>query len=90
LDRDRVGVTDNFFDIGGHSLALAAVHARLTAATGRSIPMLDLFRHPTVRALAAHLDGAADRPELARAALRAAARRSRARRIPPRRPGGNA
>ncbi|MER7418915.1 amino acid adenylation domain-containing protein [Micromonospora peucetia] len=90
LERDRVGVTDNFFDIGGHSLALAAVHARLTAATGRSIAMLDLFRHPTVRALAAHLDGAVDRPELARAALRAAARRSRTRRIPPRRPGGTA
>ncbi|PZF95304.1 non-ribosomal peptide synthetase [Micromonospora deserti] len=90
LDRDRVGVTDNFFDIGGHSLALAAVHARLTAATGRSIRMLDLFRHPTIRALAASLDGAADRPELARAALRAAARRSRTRRNPPRRPGGTA
>ena len=40
------------------SLALAAVHARLTAATGRSITMLDLFRHPTIRALAASLDGA--------------------------------
>ncbi|TWH65088.1 condensation domain-containing protein [Micromonospora olivasterospora] len=90
LERDGVGVTDNFFDIGGHSMALAAVHARLTAATGRSIAMLDLFRHPTVRALAAHLDGAADRPELARAALRAAARRSRARRNPSRRPGGTA
>ncbi|MFG1918412.1 amino acid adenylation domain-containing protein [Micromonospora sp. NPDC048898] len=90
LERDRVGVTDNFFDIGGHSLALAAVHARLTAATGRSIRMLDLFRHPTVRALAASLDGAADRPELARAALRAAARRGRTRRNPPRRPGGSA
>ncbi|MFG3714610.1 amino acid adenylation domain-containing protein [Micromonospora sp. NPDC047730] len=90
LERDQVGVTDNFFDIGGHSLALAAVHARLTAATGRSIKMLDLFRHPTIRALAASLDGAADRPELARAALRAAARRSRTRRNPPRRPGGTA
>ncbi|MEU8262194.1 amino acid adenylation domain-containing protein [Micromonospora sp. NPDC048999] len=86
LGRDRVGVADNFFDIGGHSMALAAVHARLNEATGRSIAMLDLFRHPTVRALAASLDGAADRPELARAALRAAARRGRARRTPPRRP----
>lgn len=86
LGKDRVGVTDNFFDIGGHSMALAAVHARLTEATGRSITMLDLFRHPTVRALAASLDGAAARPELARAALRAAARRGRARRVPPRRP----
>ncbi|MFR9777627.1 amino acid adenylation domain-containing protein [Micromonospora sp. MS34] len=86
LGRERVGATDNFFDIGGHSMALATVHARLTEATGRSITMLDLFRHPTVRALAASLDGAADRPELARAALRAAARRGRARRTPPRRP----
>ncbi|MEV0002884.1 amino acid adenylation domain-containing protein [Micromonospora sp. NPDC050980] len=83
LGRDTVGVTDNFFDIGGHSMALAAVHARLAEATGRSITMLDLFRHPTVRALAASLDGAADRPELARAAMRAAARRGRARRTPP-------
>ncbi|WFE35332.1 amino acid adenylation domain-containing protein [Micromonospora sp. WMMD975] len=83
LGRDTVGVADNFFDIGGHSMALAAVHARLVEATGRSITMLDLFRHPTVRALAASLDGAADRPELARAALRAAARRGRARRTPP-------
>ncbi|MCZ7438058.1 amino acid adenylation domain-containing protein [Micromonospora sp. WMMC241] len=83
LGRDTVGVADNFFDIGGHSMALAAVHARLTEATGRSITMLDLFRHPTVRALAASLDGAAERPELARAALRAAARRGRARRTPP-------
>ncbi|MEU3456523.1 amino acid adenylation domain-containing protein [Micromonospora sp. NPDC006766] len=86
LARERVGLSDNFFDIGGHSMALAAVHARLTEATGRSISMLDLFRHPTVRALAASLDGAADRPELARAAQRAAARRGRARRTPPRRP----
>ncbi|WP_255358585.1 condensation domain-containing protein, partial [Micromonospora sp. M42] len=36
LGRDTVGVTDNFFDIGGHSMALAAVYARLTEATGRS------------------------------------------------------
>ncbi|MCW3816657.1 non-ribosomal peptide synthetase [Micromonospora sp. DR5-3] len=86
LGKDRVGVAENFFDIGGHSMALAAVHARLTEATGRSLTMLDLFRHPTVRALAASLDGAVDRPELARAALRAAARRGRARRTPPRRP----
>ncbi|MDG4801283.1 amino acid adenylation domain-containing protein [Micromonospora sp. WMMD980] len=83
LGRDTVGVVDNFFDIGGHSMALAAVHARLTEATGRSITMLDLFRHPTVRALAASLDGAAERPELARAAMRAAARRGRPRRTPP-------
>ncbi len=91
LERESVGLTDNFFDIGGHSLAVAAVHGRLTAATGRSIRMLDLFRYPNIRALAAHLDGTAERPELAKAALRAAARRNRAgRRNPPRRVSGTA
>jgi amino acid adenylation domain-containing protein len=85
LGRDTVGVGDNFFDIGGHSMAMAAVHGRLTAATGRQIRMLDLFRYPNIRALAAHLAGPADKPLLAGAAARAAARRNRARRNPPRR-----
>jgi amino acid adenylation domain-containing protein len=85
LGRESVGLADNFFDIGGHSMAVAAVHGRLTAATGRQIRMLDLFRFPNIRALAAHLDGAEDTPALAAAASRAAARRNRARRNPPRR-----
>ncbi|GAB2935052.1 hypothetical protein GCM10027280_23670 [Micromonospora polyrhachis] len=88
LEHTRFGVTDNFFDIGGHSLALAAVHARLVAETGRTVAMLDLFRYPTIRALAAHLDGATERPELTRAVERAAARRGRIRRNPPRRASG--
>jgi mycobactin peptide synthetase MbtE len=90
LGRDSVGLADNFFDIGGHSMAVAAVHGRLTAATGRRIRMLDLFRFPSIRALAAHLDGTADAPALTSAATRAAARRNRARRNPPRRTSGTA
>ena len=90
LGRDSVGLADNFFDIGGHSMAVAAVHGRLTAATGRQIRMLDLFRFPSIRALAAHLDGTADTPALSSAATRAAARRNRARRNPPRRTSGTA
>ncbi|WP_181777762.1 acyl carrier protein, partial [Amycolatopsis pittospori] len=87
----EVGHTDNFFDAGGHSLALARVHAQVTARLGRRIPMVDLFSHPTVRALAAHLhsDGAAV-PELARAAERVAARRGRIQTRRPRRTAGPA
>ncbi|WP_410613647.1 amino acid adenylation domain-containing protein [Amycolatopsis sp. lyj-109] len=89
LGRDGVGVTDNFFDIGGHSLALARVHAEVTARLGRRIPMVDLFTHPTVRALATHLHaGAAPSPELARAAERVAARRGRTPSRRPRRSAG--
>ncbi|MDQ7802934.1 amino acid adenylation domain-containing protein [Amycolatopsis sp. A133] len=89
LGLGAVGVTDNFFDLGGHSLALARVHAEVTARLGRSIPMVDLFTHPTVRALATHLHaGAAPSPELARAAERVAARRGRTPSRRPRRSAG--
>jgi amino acid adenylation domain-containing protein len=83
LDLDAVRATDNFFDVGGHSLALVAVQHRLGEVLGRPLPVVDLFRYPSVRALAAHLDGAAEHPELSRAAQVAAARRSRTRRRRP-------
>ncbi|MFC7643980.1 phosphopantetheine-binding protein [Streptosporangium lutulentum] len=86
LERDTVGPDDNFFDIGGHSLALAAVHARLCVRLDRELRMVDLFRYPSIRALAVHLDTQADGPvedgssEIARATSRAEARRNRIRR----------
>jgi amino acid adenylation domain-containing protein len=58
LRRAPIGVHDNFFDIGGHSLRLAEVQSRLQAAFHCEVPMLDLFRRPTIRAMAAHLSGA--------------------------------
>ncbi|MGW2698040.1 amino acid adenylation domain-containing protein [Streptomyces sp. NPDC001296] len=59
LGLDAVGVHDNFFDIGGTSLHLVTVQRRLTELLGRALPVVDLFRHPTVRALAARLDDVA-------------------------------
>ncbi|MEU0254907.1 amino acid adenylation domain-containing protein [Streptomyces sp. NPDC006184] len=46
-----VGVTDNFFEIGGHSLAAMKVAA---ASEGR-VSLRDLLAHPTVRLLAQRL-----------------------------------
>ncbi|MFL5538967.1 MAG: non-ribosomal peptide synthetase, partial [Longimicrobiaceae bacterium] len=53
----RVGVKENFFDLGGHSLLLVKVQARLCETLDRKIPIVDLFRFPTVAALAEHLGG---------------------------------
>jgi acyl carrier protein len=53
------GRDDNFFDLGGHSLALATVHERLQAELALRIPLVDLFENPTVRTLAARLEGQA-------------------------------
>ncbi|MDA0634033.1 amino acid adenylation domain-containing protein [Nonomuraea sp. MCN248] len=60
---------DDFFDLGGHSLVAIQVVARirklLAPAEGRSVGVMDLFQHPTVRGLAQLIEGPApaeDRP----------------------------
>ncbi|HYX25953.1 MAG TPA: amino acid adenylation domain-containing protein, partial [Thermoanaerobaculia bacterium] len=71
LGVEEVGIEDNFFDRGGHSLLLVRVHARLQKLLDREIPIVDLFHHPTIAALARHLG---DRPEEAGDGVVAAAR----------------
>jgi amino acid adenylation domain-containing protein len=56
LRRKQVSLTDNFFDLGGHSLLLVDVQNRLQKTWDRPIPVVDLFAHPTVRSLAVHLE----------------------------------
>jgi amino acid adenylation domain-containing protein len=70
-----VGFTDNFFDLGAHSLTLAEVQARLQHDLGREIPLVDLFEFSTVAALAAHLAGS--KPVIAAIQASARARRRR-------------
>ena len=48
------GLDQNFFDVGGTSLHVADVHARLQTALGRQFSITDLFAHSTIRALAGH------------------------------------
>lgn len=55
LERDDIHVDDNFFELGANSLLLARVHQRLERLLERQLAMIDLFNHPTVRNLAAHL-----------------------------------
>jgi amino acid adenylation domain-containing protein len=55
LDIDRVGIDDNFFDLGGHSLLMPRVHAQLRAAVASNLSLVELFQYPTVRALAARI-----------------------------------
>jgi amino acid adenylation domain-containing protein len=56
LGVDRVGVADDFFDLGGNSLRMMAMRDRLKEAfPGVSLALTDLFLRPTVGALAATL-----------------------------------
>ncbi|WP_406263371.1 AMP-binding protein [Streptomyces chartreusis] len=53
-----VGVDDNVFDLGAHSLMLAGVRRRLSADLERDIPSIALFTHTTPQALSRFLHGA--------------------------------
>jgi natural product biosynthesis luciferase-like monooxygenase protein/FkbM family methyltransferase len=56
LGREKVGVHDNFFEVGGSSLLLVRIHARLRQVLGRDVTMVQLFRNPTVQSLARFLE----------------------------------
>jgi acyl carrier protein len=60
LGIERVGMEDSFFDLGGHSLLLVRLQARLASDFRSDLSVLELFQYPTVRALAARLQGRDD------------------------------
>ncbi|WP_165223865.1 non-ribosomal peptide synthetase [Aquisphaera insulae] len=52
LGREHVDPNEHFFESGGHSLAAVQLIRRLEAEFGISIPVADLFSHPTLRDIA--------------------------------------
>ncbi len=56
MERDRVGIHDNFFDLGGHSLQSVQLVSRLSAALGRPIQVKTVFQAPTIAEMAAILE----------------------------------
>jgi amino acid adenylation domain-containing protein len=55
LDVRPIGVRDNFFNLGGHSLAAVRLMAQLRDAFGRELPLSILFQNGTVEQLASML-----------------------------------
>ena len=55
LHLEKVGIYDNFFDLGGHSLLIVQVHSTLQARLERNISMVEMFKYPTIELLAKHL-----------------------------------
>src|SRR5581483_3914288 len=52
LSLERVGIDANFFALGGHSLAVTRVMARVRAIFGAELPLESLFSSPTIREFA--------------------------------------
>ncbi|HEY3304679.1 MAG TPA: non-ribosomal peptide synthetase [Candidatus Binatia bacterium] len=56
LSLDRVGVNDNFFDLGGHSLAATRVVSQVIEQFRLELPLQSLFQSPTIAEMAAVID----------------------------------
>jgi amino acid adenylation domain-containing protein len=55
LGLEKVGVNDNFFDVGGNSLLLVRVQAKLCEVLKTRVSIVEMFQYPTIGSLARHL-----------------------------------
>ena len=56
LHLEKVGIDDNFFDLGGHSLLLLEVNQKLRKSLQRDLSVVEMFQHPTVKSLAKYIN----------------------------------
>jgi acyl carrier protein len=57
LGRNSIGLDDNYFDLGGHSLMLVQLSSLLKHRFQNAFSVTDLFRYPTIRSFASFVGG---------------------------------
>jgi hypothetical protein len=65
LKVEKVGIHDNFFNLGGHSLLIVQVNSRVQEILRLDVSLIDMFKYPTVSALAEHLSRESSAPSAA-------------------------
>lgn len=55
LQINNIGIHDNFFDMGGHSLLIMKAQSQLREQLNVDLPLVEFFRHPTLSTLATHI-----------------------------------
>ncbi|MBE9215239.1 amino acid adenylation domain-containing protein [Plectonema cf. radiosum LEGE 06105] len=60
LKIEKIGIHDNFFDLGGHSLLMVKVHSQLREKFSYNISLVEMFRHPTINALVNYFSNKGD------------------------------
>ncbi len=55
LHLETVGINDNFFDLGGHSLLTLQIQSKLQQLFPKNVLITDLFKYPTISSLANYL-----------------------------------
>ncbi|WP_265445529.1 non-ribosomal peptide synthetase [Acetivibrio straminisolvens] len=62
LGLESVGVNDNFFEVGGHSLLLTKIHSRIKKQFNKDFPLVDMFTYSTISSLAKFIKGEQEQP----------------------------
>jgi len=57
LGKQEIGITDNFFDLGGNSLLVAKLLLRIEQRLGKALTLANIFQAPTIRQLAGLVGG---------------------------------
>jgi amino acid adenylation domain-containing protein len=57
MDKHLIGIDDNFFQLGGHSLKATLVVSKIFRDLNRKIPLAEIFKTPTIRELSAFIHG---------------------------------
>jgi amino acid adenylation domain-containing protein len=65
LGLEQVGLHDNFFDIGGHSLLLIRMHRLLEDRLATGLSVMDMFQHPSIASLVQRIGQGAVPPQAA-------------------------
>jgi thioesterase domain-containing protein/acyl carrier protein len=63
LGHPRIGVTDDYFDLGGHSILAVSLMAKIEKEFGKRIPLAQLFKNPTIERLAVALSDESTRSQ---------------------------
>ncbi|KJH70631.1 non-ribosomal peptide synthetase [Aliterella atlantica] len=56
LQVDKIGIHDNFFDLGGNSLLIVQLHNELQESFGRDLSVVELFQYPTISKLSERIN----------------------------------
>nr|NIT60074.1 amino acid adenylation domain-containing protein [Fodinibius sp.]NIY28657.1 amino acid adenylation domain-containing protein [Fodinibius sp.] len=75
LHIDKVGLHDNFFDLGAHSFLLTEIHSKLRNLLNKEISLIDMFKYPTVSSLVRYFSDETDVPSLQQSKDRAETRK---------------
>ena len=65
LGESSIGIDENFFELGGDSISIIQVAARIKQQLdGIEIPIIKLFQYPTIARLTAYLDSVESKSQL--------------------------